>query len=112
MSWAEAWFLTMELAGDPSSRVGARMADWSHPMSREGMAVMDLFDVTVRVNSGKKSPQPYPRPWDPKVMGAIKTLTQPQILAALTARGHGSNPAPMRDAKGRLRDAHGRFTRG
>lgn len=90
MSWSEAWLLTVELAGDPASRVGAAVAGWSHPVSRESMTLADLFDVTVKVNSGRRTPKPYPRPWDEKPVRTSTSLPQAQIRAALAARGHGS----------------------
>lgn len=66
MDWAEAWRLTTVLAGDPSSQVCAALAGWQYPMGREGIALLALYDLTLRANAAKpKSVKPWPRPWDP-----------------------------------------------
>lgn len=115
MAWAESWDLTLVLAADPSSHVGAAVATWAHPLSREGMAVMDLFDVFVQANTQKRSkPKPYPRPWDPQpTRFGRATRPQREIRAALRARGHGVTAPPLRrDVRGRLHDDKGRFVAG
>lgn len=89
MPWAESWDLTTSLAGDPSSHVAAAIAGWSYPLSREGMAALDLLDVTIQVNSGKRKPKPAPRPWDaPEKRIGVMALPQSEIRAALRAVGH------------------------
>lgn len=66
MSWAESWRLLHILLQDPTSHVGAAVAGYAYPFSREAAILADLYDLTTRVNSdpkkGKK-PEPYPRPW-------------------------------------------------
>lgn len=61
MSWGEAQRLSLILLTDPSSRVGASVRDWSHPITQADMTLRDWIDM----NTSKKSP-PYPRPWHPK----------------------------------------------
>jgi len=64
MGWGEAWRLFEVLGNDPSSQVSAALAGWNFPMSREGLALSDLFDVNARAHF--KKPKPYIRPWDEK----------------------------------------------
>ena len=88
MAWGEAVSLTRVLCQDPSSWVASALAGWDHPVSRDSLVLMDLFDLTHTVNS-KRRPTPYPRPWrstDKKV--AKPTLSQEDVLAALRYAGH------------------------
>jgi hypothetical protein len=62
MSWGEAWRLFNILAADPSTQVAAQLAGWKHPADRIDLILRDLFDLEFR--KAKKSPKPYPRPWD------------------------------------------------
>jgi hypothetical protein len=89
MSWRETLLLTMELSADPTSRVGAAVAGWAHPIDRVSLTLMDLFDLTARVNTTRGTPPAYPRPWDtPARRPRRPALTQDRIRAALRARGH------------------------
>jgi hypothetical protein len=95
MAWHETWDLTAELLRDPTSRVAAAVAEWTHPLSHEGMALRDLYDLLAHVNSGRNKPQPYPRPWDGQQQKPQK-LPRERVQAILAARlelsrGH---PAP------------------
>lgn len=54
-------------AQDPASPLHAAMHGWDYPLSREGMLLLDLIDVTGRAHAGKKWKQ-LPRPW-PKSRG-------------------------------------------
>lgn len=94
MAWHEAWDLTQELLHDPTSRVAAAVAEWTHPISHEAMALLDLYDLLAIVNSGKKKPKPYPRPWDPKPVkhGGTNGRTQEEVRAILAARGPQRDP--------------------
>lgn len=47
---------------NPESWLHASRAEWLYPVSREAMALMDLFDLQHQSKS-KKKVQPYPRPW-------------------------------------------------
>jgi hypothetical protein len=90
MTWGETWALTQVLLADPSSQVSAAVAGWRWPMSRESLALADLWDLTFRM--GKKAGSlAYPRPWaGPKTrIGDTGHLSQDRIRAELAARGHG-----------------------
>lgn len=91
MSWGESWRLTQVLASDPTSQVGAALAGWSHPVSREWLALADLYDAFVAANTRKGRGKAYPRPWDErgKRFGRA-TRPQVEIRAALRARGHAA----------------------
>lgn len=112
MAWHESWHLTRELLTDPTSHAAAAVADWSHPLSREGMALLDLFDLLAIVNSGRRKPRPVPRPWDPKPKRMGKTnRSRDEVIAILASRGHGTAQL-KRDRNGRLHGARGRFMKG
>lgn len=63
MSLAEAARLAVLLAKDPTTQLCAALNGWDYPASREFLVLADQFDAFGRVNSGKKKPAPYPRPW-------------------------------------------------
>jgi hypothetical protein len=87
--WWETRCLATELAADPSSHVAAALAGWSHAWPIEAWILADLFDLTMRANSKRRTNTPYPRPnaEKPKRIGrAIRP--QRDIRAALAARGH------------------------
>lgn len=62
MTWGEAIRLTTILSADPSSHVGAALAGWDHPASREALILMDLYDLQHQ-SKAKRRPKPYPRPF-------------------------------------------------
>lgn len=89
MSWAEAWSLTVTLARDPSSQLGATLAGWQYPAPRDALVLLDLFDLTAQANSGKRKPPPHPRPWDkPPERFGRPAVSQNRVRAALRAAGH------------------------
>lgn len=104
MTWGEALRLVNRLVTDPSSHVAAAVSGWSEPVSREALALMDLFDFQMMlrwVDSDKRTrgpkPKPYPRPWPAQTTKRVKpdaSLTQEQIVAALRAAGHTA-PIPL-----------------
>lgn len=97
MSWGEAWRLTTVLVNDPSSQVGAAIAGWDFPVTREWLLNADVYDLHVQVNTKKgRKPKPYPRPWPDKDKTRLGKATRPQseIRAALEARGHGRSESP------------------
>jgi hypothetical protein len=102
MSWGEALRLVNRLVLDPSSHVAVALSGWSEPVSREALALMDLFDFQAMcrwADGGKKGPKPkpYPRPWPAQTKKRAKpdaSLTQEEIVAALTAAGHTA-PIPL-----------------
>lgn len=69
MSWHEAYSLTLELAKDPSSRVGAALVGWQFPLSMEAMA------MGVRPSE--------------RNLGTVQTLSQDRIRDHLASLGHG-----------------------
>lgn len=87
--WRETCLLAVELAGDPSSRVAAALAGWSHAWPTEAWILADLYDVFVRANSTRRSTRPYPRPNAPQPKRFGRAIrSQRDIRAALAARGH------------------------
>lgn len=44
---------------DPATWTFAAVAEWEHPLSREALVLLDLFDLEHHVNS-KKKPKPHP----------------------------------------------------
>lgn len=112
MGWSEAWRLYLILARDPTSAVAAAQAGWDYSLSREGMALMDLYDLMHAANSKHGARiKPYPRPWpdvDKTVLGGKKTrLSQDEVRALLASRAPGAAPSK----KPRARDARGRFVK-
>ena len=68
MTWGEAIRDAHTVAADPSSMIAAALHGWDHPVTREALALMDLFDLQHQIawaQGGKKGPRPkpYPRPW-------------------------------------------------
>jgi hypothetical protein len=59
MTWGEAARIIGILTADPSSALAASVAGWAHPISREALALYDIFDLEHMVNS-KKRPMPHP----------------------------------------------------
>jgi hypothetical protein len=101
MSWGEAYRLTEQLSIDPASAVGAALAGWEHPVSREALAVMNLFDLMHMVawgQGGRKGPKPkpHPRPWADRMTSRPKpTVSQEEVLAALRMAGHTGLPPSL-----------------
>lgn len=120
MSYGEAFRMTGLLAGDPGSQVGAALAEWAYPLSREAIALVDLYDLQ-HTSKAKRKPKPYPRPMPERTVRRHQpdaTMTQADVIAALRMAGHtkalpGTKDAPhWRDACGRLHDERGRFVAG
>lgn len=96
-SWGEAFRLTGLLLGDTSSHVGATVAGWERPATREELALMELWDLQY-LKTGAKKRIRYPRPWPSKTKRTAKpdvSLTQDEIIAALRMAGH-TGPVPGR----------------
>lgn len=111
MAWHESWDLSRALIADPSSRVYAAVAGWPYPMSRQEQILADAFDLTAAINSGKRSPKPYPRPWHerPEKYGSTGGRTREEIEAILAAK---RGPVAKQDALGRWHDpSTGRFVK-
>lgn len=104
MTWGEALRQTKLLRVDPSSQVAAAVEGWDHPISREALAILDLFDWTRLVDLGGKKVDPHPmRPWKqkptPKRMGDTGGRTPDNVRAILAAARTGSRVSA--DAGGR-----------
>lgn len=85
---AEAWDLVQMLMRDPASRLHAAVAGWEFPVSREWMALTDLFDMQLSSKSRRKQ-KPYPRPFEAgkksRIGGTKKVRRTPAELRALLA---------------------------
>lgn len=93
IGWMEAYLLTRALMRDPSSRVQAAAAGWTHPFGHTERILADLYDATVALNTDKKHKsriKPYPRPWPDgtRKTSAPPKASQREVRAALAARGH------------------------
>lgn len=94
IGWGEAIRLVGILRADPSSALAAAMEGWDHPISREALVLMDLFDLDMAVNAGKKKPQPHPgRPWKStdRTMqrhGNAGGRSRAEVAQILNAHGH------------------------
>lgn len=92
VSMFEVARLVVILRSDPSSAIAAAMEGWDHPISREALILMDLFDLDMAVNAGKKKPKPYPRPWKQKGVtqkhGNTGGRSRAEVVAILNAHGH------------------------
>lgn len=65
---------------DPTSAVAAARAGWTHPISREAMALMDVFDLLYAVNS--KTPEQHNgRPW--KTRSSVVGRSAADVMALL-----------------------------
>lgn len=97
MPYHECWYLTQALAVDPSSHVGAAMAGWEHPVTREWLVTADLYDAFIAANTKKgHKAKPYPRPWPDRTKSRPRPTVTPEVaIAALRAAGHTA-PLPER----------------
>lgn len=84
----EAYRLIISLHSDPTSWLQAAVSGWSHPVSREFVALADAYDLT-HASLSKRRPKPYPRPWDgadARLRRTTKrTYTPEQLRARLAA---------------------------
>jgi hypothetical protein len=82
MGWGEVHRMALILAADPTSQVCSAISQWRHPLSWEGIALRDLYDMQ-HASKSKRKPKPYPRPWDrpATTYGAGTTLTPEQYQA-------------------------------
>lgn len=87
MSWGEALRLTGILLSDPSSQVAAQYSGWDHPLSRELILLLDLFDLGGYWAAGKKH-EPHPMRPVVKKKRKAPVLSQAQILKVLRDAGH------------------------
>lgn len=96
MGWDEAARQVRILRADPSSALAANAEGWKFPISREALAIYDLFDVTVMANSDPKKGKPKPHGGRPFEMaqrnveryGDTGGRSRAEVVAILNALGH------------------------
>lgn len=99
MPWGEALRLTQTLAADPTSRISTALAGWDYPLSRDAMALMDLYDLSHTIawaRGGRKGKEPerYPRPWRTAEADGVQRLgntegrSRAEVVAYLNSLGH------------------------
>ncbi len=97
MSLAEAARHVKRWLADPSSAVGAEVGSLEHPVSRELLVLMDIWDLEA-AKSGAKRPPIYPRPWkqatQTKTRGDAAGRTPDQVKAMLKEQ-FGQPEAPV-----------------
>lgn len=76
------------LLKDPSTYTYAKLREWKHPVTREWLAIADLWDLTLSTNVKKKDFKPYPRPYkqdleNKKKVGNVSKLTQAEVRQKL-----------------------------
>ena len=84
------------LRRDPSSAIAAALEGWDYPVSREALAIYDLFDVTVLANTDTKGGRPKPhsgRPWKiedraQQRYGDTGGRTRAEVVEILNGLGH------------------------
>lgn len=75
---------------EPSSVLFAAQHDWDYPVSREWMQTADLLDAFLQVNSGRRKPKPYPRPWkDNNTSRLGKTTLTPSEAREVLRKNRG-----------------------
>jgi hypothetical protein len=62
ISWREATHLVEALTLDPGSMLAVSLGGWKHPASYEWMALANIYDLTLRLNSKKGNTMD--RPWE------------------------------------------------
>lgn len=77
------------LSTDPSTHTCAEIQGWDHPVSREVLAILDLFDLEHMVNS-KRRPKPHPgRPFrDVESKRHGKARARGEVVEILNRFGH------------------------
>jgi len=84
MTITEAGRLAMQLVSDPATATCAALARWSHPMSREGLLLVDLFDRVSEALIEKPTPH-WLRPTTPR---PVQEIDHDAVNAALRLTGH------------------------
>lgn len=83
----ELWQLLWMLFANTASRTFAAYARWEYPLSREGMALLEIWDTgnlanLLAVGKGKKF-KPHPKPWPDENMTKKKTGTARSAVEVL-----------------------------
>lgn len=85
MSITEAARLAGQLAADPDSATAASVIGWDHSLSREGIVLVDLFDlIRAYLSEGRVDPH-WMRPTAPRV---VREINHDAVAAALRLTGH------------------------
>jgi hypothetical protein len=102
MGYDEAARLVGILRADPSSALASSMEGWDFPISREALALYDLFDLTVQANSDPKKGKPKPhggRPFQPPPEthqhGNASGRSREEVEAILARAREGDVSAPV-----------------
>lgn len=88
--------LVMILRNDPSSAIAAALSGWAYPIDRTALAVLDLYDLNVMINSDPKKGRPKPHPARPyetanraeRKYGNTGGRSREEIVAILNGLGH------------------------
>lgn len=95
ISLSEVARLVTILQADPSSAIASKLAGWDYPISREALAILDLYDLTMRANADpKKKVEPHSgRPFDmssktTRKMGDTGGRTRAEVVEILNSLGH------------------------
>lgn len=89
VSLRETVLLVSVLLRDTDSWLQAAVHEWKYPVTREFEPLVNLYDLTVAINS-KKKPKPYPRPWPSE--GKQKIGKPAQSRAEVLRRLEQMNP--------------------
>ena len=96
--WDESLRLVKILRADPSSMIAAAFEGWDHPISREALVLMDLYDLDMQVATGGKVRDKHQgRPWrsDDRQRtrkGNAAGRSMAEIRDILNAHGHSLPP--------------------
>ena len=88
--------LVVILRADPSSAIASALEGWDYPISREALAILDLYDVTVLANSDTKKGRPKPHGGRPfklndrqeRKFGDTGGRTRAEVAEILNRLGH------------------------
>lgn len=83
--YGEAQDLITSLARDPSSWFHADKAEWKHPISREGMVLLEIASM-IYARLTKKGARPYVFPWPSATqtkLGAGQKMTKSEVYDIL-----------------------------
>lgn len=96
VDWAEAVDLVGILRADPSSAIAAAIEGWDYPISREALAILDLYDLTMAANSDPKKGPPKRHGGRPmkiddrnrQQIGKMGSRTREEVVAFVRGLGH------------------------
>ena len=94
MAGRELSNLIRGLLADPGSRFSAAVADWSYPLSREGIQQLQLIDLLLMRWSSKRHPyKPSQKPWDAAQLAKrAQRLTNDELMRVLRPHKHKEEP--------------------